>query len=113
MNDFKCFTWGPDKFPNPKELVSKFLLKDKKMRSIVIIDPGLSATKSDKIKDIAAEECEKNKYYCEKPIVDKKTGKLIKYEPYTNVVWPGNCYFPDYSSKTIRKWVCFSLISKN
>ncbi len=88
MDGFRCFTWDGDKFPQPKQLVDD--LKAQGYKTIVIIDPGI---KIDKDYDVFNEGLAKD-VYCR-----RADGPHIKGK-----VWPGDCYFPDFTKPEVREW---------
>lgn len=88
MDGFRCFTWDLDKFPQPKQMVAD--LKDQGYKTIVIIDPGI---KIDKDYDVFNQGLEKD-VYCR-----RADGPHIKGK-----VWPGDCYFPDFTRPDVREW---------
>ncbi|MBK8622713.1 MAG: glycoside hydrolase family 31 protein [Saprospiraceae bacterium] len=88
MDGFRCFTWDKGKFPNPKKFVAE--LKAQGFKSIVIIDPGI---KKDKTYDIYNQALA-NDYFCKRADGPYVSGK----------VWPGDCYFPDFTDPKVRKW---------
>ncbi len=88
MDGFRCFTWDKERFPNPKKLVGD--LRENGFKSIVIIDPGI---KIDPEYDIYKEAFEKG-YFCK-----RGDGPLMKGK-----VWPGDCYFPDFTNPEVREW---------
>lgn len=86
MDGFCCFTWDEKKFTDLPNLVKE--LRDKGFKSVAILDPGIKINtpvhQDGKDKDI-----------------------FIKYPdgtPYTGVVWPGTCEFPDFSAPEGRAW---------
>ncbi len=88
MDGFRCFTWDKEKFPDPKGMVAD--LKADGFQTMVIIDPGI---KKDKNYPIFTEALEKG-YFCrhtDGPFVEGK-------------VWPGECYFPDFTRPEVRDW---------
>ena len=88
MDGFRCFTWDKEKFPDPKGMVAD--LKADGFQTMVIIDPGI---KKDKNYPIFNEGLEKG-YFCrytDGPFVEGK-------------VWPGDCYFPDFTRPEVRDW---------
>lgn len=88
MDGFRCFTWDLDRFPEPKRMVDE--LKAKGFQTMVIIDPGI---KKDKNYSVFTEGMEKG-YFCRRvdgPYVEGK-------------VWPGDCYFPDFTRPEVREW---------
>ncbi|MFY0688474.1 MAG: DUF4968 domain-containing protein [Cyclobacteriaceae bacterium] len=88
MQDYKVFTWNNERFPNPKRLINE--LHNDGFKVAVIVDPGIKLEKGYEAHDDGV-----------------KQDVFIKYsdgEYYTGDVWPGTCYFPDFSSEKGRKW---------
>jgi alpha-glucosidase len=88
MDEYKIFTWDPDRFPNPANLLKQ--LSDMGFKVVVIIDPGV---KADSNFAVAAEGI-KNDYFLKYP-----DGQV-----YIGEVWPGPSYFPDFSRPQVRDW---------
>jgi alpha-glucosidase len=88
MDGFRCFTWNKDHFPDPKKMVKE--LADDGFKTIVIIDPGI---KIDNDYHIFKEGLEKD-YFCKRADGPYMKGK----------VWPGECYFPDFTRPEVRDW---------
>jgi alpha-glucosidase len=88
MDGFRCFTWNKEYFPDPKRMVKE--LMDDGFKTIVIIDPGI---KVDKDYAIFQEGLE-NDYFCKRADGPYMKGK----------VWPGECYFPDFTNPKVRDW---------
>lgn len=88
MEGFRCFTWNKNYFPDPKRMVKE--LADDGFKTIVIIDPGI---KIDMEYDIFKEALEKD-YFCKRADGPYMKGK----------VWPGECYFPDFTNPEVREW---------
>ncbi len=88
MDGFRCFTWNKEHFPDPKRMVKE--LSDDGFKTVVIIDPGI---KIDKDYSVFKEALE-NDYFCRRADGPHMKGK----------VWPGECYFPDYTKKEVRDW---------
>jgi len=88
MDGFRVFTWDKERFPDPKGLVQK--LKDMGFKTVVIIDPGI---KIDDDYSVYKEAFEKG-YFCK-----RADGPLMKGK-----VWPGECYFPDFTNPEVREW---------
>ena len=88
MDKYKCFTWHPEYFPNPKELINS--LKNKGFKTVVIIDPGIKIEKGYEIYD----EGKASDYFCK-----RADGPLMK-----GTVWPGSCNFPDFTDPSVRVW---------
>ncbi len=88
MEGFRCFTWNKEYFPNPKKMVQELL--DDGFKTFAIIDPGI---KIDEDYSVYKEGIE-NDYFCKRADGPYMKGK----------VWPGECYFPDYTNPKVRKW---------
>ena len=88
MDGFRCFTWDKEKFPDPKRMVSE--LEEDGFKTVVIIDPGI---KVDLDYDVFKEALDKD-YFCKRADGPYMKGK----------VWPGECYFPDYTKPEVREW---------
>jgi len=88
MDGFRCFTWDKEKFPDPTRMIGE--LMEDGFKTVVMIDPGI---KVDKDYWVFKEGFENN-YFCKRADGPLMVGK----------VWPGDCAFPDYTSKKVRKW---------
>ncbi len=88
MDGFRCFTWNKEYFPDPKRMVKE--LADDGYKTIAIIDPGI---KIDKDYSVFKEALEKD-YFCRRADGPYMKGK----------VWPGECYFPDFTNPEVRDW---------
>ena len=88
MDGFRCFTWNKEYFPDPKRMVKE--LADDGFKTVAIIDPGI---KIDKEYSVFNEGLEKD-YFCKRADGPYMKGK----------VWPGECYFPDYTKPEVRDW---------
>ena len=88
MDGFRCFTWDKNYFPDPKRMVKE--LENDGFKTVVIIDPGI---KIDLEYDVFKEALDKD-YFCKRADGPYMKGK----------VWPGECYFPDYTKPEVREW---------
>ncbi len=88
MDGFRCFTWNKEHFSDPKKMVKE--LADDGFKTVAIIDPGI---KIDNEYDIFKEGLDKD-YFCKRADGPYMKGK----------VWPGECYFPDYTKPEVREW---------
>lgn len=88
MEGFRCFTWNKDYFPDPKRMV-KELLNDG-FKTVAIIDPGIRVDNEYSV----FQEGLKNDYFCKRADGPYMKGK----------VWPGECYFPDFTNLEVREW---------
>ena len=88
MDGFRCFTWDLEKFPNPKKMIQD--LKDDGFKTVVIIDPGIKVDEDYEV----FKDGIKNNVFCRRADGPFMRGK----------VWPGDCYFPDFTNPKVRKW---------
>jgi alpha-glucosidase len=88
MDQYKVFTWDPINFPNPKGMMNE--LKKMNFDLVTIIDPGIKIEKGYKAHDEGVAQNHFVKY---------PDGRL-----YVGHVWPGRCYFPDFTKPSTRKW---------
>ncbi len=88
MDDYKVFTWHPQRFPNPQRLLDS--LDKLGFQSVIIIDPGIKAEKGYPVYDQGMEQ---------KCFLTYPDGA-----PYFGEVWPGWCAFTDYSNPWARQW---------
>lgn len=88
MDGFRCFTWDKNYFPDPKRMVKE--LEEDGFKTVVIIDPGI---KIDHEYSVFKEALDKD-YFCKRADGPYMKGK----------VWPGECYFPDYTKPEVREW---------
>jgi alpha-glucosidase len=88
MDNYKVFTWNPERFPEPKKMIDE--LKSKGFHLAVIIDPGLKIEKGYKSYDDALQ----HNYFLAYP----------NGQPYIGSVWPGRSSFPDFTRGEVRKW---------
>ncbi|WP_369049190.1 glycoside hydrolase family 31 protein [Tenacibaculum sp. UWU-22] len=88
MDGFRCFTWNKEYFPNPKQMVTE--LANNGFKTVAIIDPGIKIDKDYAVFKEALEE----DYFCKRADGPYMKGK----------VWPGECYFPDFTRPEVRDW---------
>ncbi len=88
MEGFRCFTWNKEYFPDPKRMVEE--LAEDGFKTVVIIDPGI---KIDDEYFVYNEAMEKD-YFCKRADGPYMRGK----------VWPGECFFPDFTNPEVREW---------
>jgi len=86
MDRYQLFTWDKARFPDPPKMTQK--LKDMGFRTTVIVDPGIKVEKG----ALAFERGLKESVYLKYP-----DGQY-----YTGEVWPGWCYFTDFTSEKGR-----------
>ncbi len=88
MDGFRCFTWNKEYFPDPKRMVAELAAEG--FKTVAIIDPGI---KIDKEYSVFKEALD-NDYFCKRADGPYMKGK----------VWPGECYFPDFTKPEVRDW---------
>ena len=88
MHGYRCFTWDPDGFPDPKALTDS--LHDDGFKVVAMIDPGLKVE-------------ETYHAYAE----GKKADAFVKLPDGSEghgTCWPGQCAYPDFFSPAARDW---------
>jgi len=88
MDEYKIFSWDNHSFPNPARMISD--LKNKGFHTVVICDPGIKN----------ADNYPPFSKGIEKDI-------FLKFPDgscYSGEVWPGWCYFPDFSMVEAREF---------
>lgn len=88
MNGYRNFTWNPETFPQPQEMLKQ--LHEQHLHLVTIIDPG---TKIDDGYSVYQEGVQQG-YFC-----TCENGELFK-----GSVWPGPCVFPDFTQQRVRNW---------
>lgn len=88
MDGFRCFTWNPATFPDPAGLVADLHRQD--FKAVVMIDPGI---KVDPRYHVCADGLAKDMFI-----------KLHNGSHVHAPVWPGECYFPDFTNPAVRHW---------
>ncbi len=88
MDDYRCFTWNKDYFPDPKALIAD--LKQQGFQSVVMIDPGIRV---DGEYEVYRSGLAKG-FFCR-----RSSGELM-----TGPVWPPSCVFPDFTLPAVREW---------
>lgn len=89
MDGYRCFTWDAERFPDPAGLIAG--LHAQGFKVIVIVDPGIKADRQYWVCRSGLEE----DVFCKCP-----DGQTLFQGP----VWPGDCYFPDFTSPRVRAW---------
>ncbi len=88
MDGYRVFTFDPERFPNPKQLIED--LRNDGIRIVPIVDPGVK----EDVEYKAYQEGINGDYFC----------KYIEGEIYYGDVWPGNSAFPDFTDERVREW---------
>lgn len=88
MDGYRCFTWHPERFPDPPGLARH--LHERGFKVVGMVDPGI---KADRRYEVCRSGLARD-VFCKYP-----DGTL-----FTGPVWPGLCYFPDFSKPDARAW---------
>lgn len=88
MDGFRCFTWDRTAFPDPKGLLSE--LHDLGFKAVGMIDPGIKA--------------DPDYWVCAEGLAQDMFCKLPDDSLFHGPVWPGECYFPDFTNPRVRDW---------
>jgi alpha-glucosidase len=88
LDGYRIFTWHPRRFPDPPRLLAD--LRQDGFRTINILDPGVKVDPGYHVHDEGIER----DAFCKSP-----DGTL-----FTGPVWPGDCYFPDFTDPRVRAW---------
>lgn len=89
MRGYRIFTWDPQRFPHPKQMLDK--LAGENFHVVSIIDPGV---KKDPNGYAAYDSGVKNDVFVKYP-----DGKY-----FVGPVWPGPALFPDFTDAKARQW---------
>ncbi len=88
MNGFRCFTFDPTAFPDPKKLNHD--LHALHFKSVYMIDPGLKVDPEYRVYSEALRDDH---------FIRDAEGRV-----YEGKVWPGPCAFPDFTRERTRRW---------
>jgi alpha-glucosidase len=88
MDGYRIFTWHPHRFPAPSRLMAD--LRAQGFRAISILDPGVKVDPGYPVHD----EGLKRDLFC----------RLPNSALFRGPVWPGDCYFPDFTDPKARAW---------
>lgn len=88
MDGYRCFTWHPKRFPEPRAMLQQ--LHESGFKALSMIDPGIKVDPGYRVYD---EGLSKNAFLT-----------WPDGEPFRGPVWPGDCHFPDYTSPATRAW---------
>ncbi len=114
---FRCFTFDPVLFPDPKKLNADLLAQG--FHNVWMINPGIKSREEpspneppaeERMKESAeirrARETQRDVFRAirdsgkvEDVYVKRADGKVYEGE-----VWPGWCFFPDYTQPRVREW---------
>jgi alpha-glucosidase len=117
MDDFRIFSFDPVRFPEPKKLNDD--LHAQGFHTVWMIDPGLKSneqpptqppTPADPQPDppaVAALRARDRADFAAMRDIGKRQNLFVKRSDgsdYEGEVWPGLCYFPDFTRADVRTW---------
>ncbi len=88
MDDYRCFTWHPRRFPEPRQMLAA--LHAQGFKALLMVDPGIQVKRGYRVYDEGI-----------------AWRRFITYPdgvPFTGPVWPGDCHFPDFTDPAVREW---------
>jgi len=88
MEERKVFSWDPDRFPRPEEMIEE--LHELNCKVVNIVDPGMKIEEGYEPYESGKEEG---------VFVENEQG-----DPYVGSLWPGFSHFPDFLRKGVRDW---------
>jgi alpha-glucosidase len=88
MDGYRIFTWDRKRFPDPQRLLAD--LRQEGFRAISIVDPGVKTDAGYRVHDEGLSQ----DLFCR-----LDSGSLFR-----GPVWPGMCYFPDFTDPKVRTW---------
>ena len=88
MDGFRCFTWNEQAFPTHRQMIAD--LRGEGIKTVAIIDAGIKMDPGYAVHDDGLARDAFLKY---------PDGTLFH-----GPVWPGECYFPDFTSPAVRTW---------
>lgn len=88
MDGYRCFTWNREAFPTYREMIAD--LRAEGIKTVTIIDAGVKVDPGYAVHDdgLARDAFLRN-----------ADGSL-----FVGPVWPGDCYFPDFTDPAVRAW---------
>jgi alpha-glucosidase len=114
---FRVFTFDPVYFPDPKKLNADLLADG--FHNVWMINPGIKSREEPSPSDVpeaerakeskqikAAREAQKNVFRAirDSGLKNDVYVKKANGSVYEGEVWPGWCYFPDYTQARVREW---------
>jgi alpha-glucosidase len=88
MDGYRCFTWNREAFPTQREMIADLAAEG--IKTVAIIDAGVKADPGYAVHDDGL---------ARDAFVRNADGSLFMAP-----VWPGDCYFPDFTDPAVRVW---------
>ncbi len=90
MHGYRVFTWTPQRFPDPKQLIDD--LGRDGFKTVTIIDPGVKY------------EPEGNYHVFDQGIANDYFVRKTNGELFHGYVWPDKAVFPDFQNPDVQQW---------
>jgi alpha-glucosidase len=107
MNDYRVFTWNPQRFPDPSALTAK--LGQQGVKVVPIVDPGVKyqppaagAKDADKNPELQAQD--KSYYVFNQGLANNYFLKRKSGDVWIGKVWPGDAVYVDYTLPAAAEW---------
>lgn len=88
MDGYRCFTWNREAFPSYRSMIAD--LRAEGVRTVAIIDAGVKVDPGYAVHDDGL---------ARGSFLRNADGSLFQ-----GPVWPGDCYFPDFTDPAVRAW---------
>lgn len=88
MDEYRIFTFHPERFPDPKGLND--YLHSKNLKSVYMIDPGVKV--------------DPNYFVDQQGVKGDYFVRTANDELFEGNVWPGACHFPDFTRPDVQNW---------
>ncbi|MGQ9682254.1 MAG: glycoside hydrolase family 31 protein [Anaerolineae bacterium] len=88
MHGHRTFSWDPKRFPRPAGLVAD--LRALGFKTVITLRPAIKADAADPA--------------CRTGLAEGAFCKYPDGQLYTGPAWPGNAYYPDFTSPEARQW---------
>ncbi len=88
MDGYRCFTWNHEAFPAHREMIADLAADG--IKTVAIIDAGVKVDPGYAVHDDGL---------ARGAFVRNADGSL-----FVGPVWPGDCYFPDFTDPAVRRW---------
>ncbi len=88
MDGYRCFTWNREAFPTHREMIADLAAEG--IKTVAIIDAGVKVDPGYAVHDDGL---------ARGAFLRNADGSL-----FVGPVWPGDCYFPDFTDPAVRAW---------
>ena len=107
MNDYRVFTWHPQRFPDPSAFTAK--LGEQGVKVVPIVDPGVkyqppAAGAKDAEKNPELQVQDKSYYVFNQGLANNYFLKRKSGDVWIGKVWPGDAVYVDYTLPAAAEW---------